>query len=126
MATRQTLWIGWGVGSLLWLAASLATVGSGLANSGYAEYSTPPAPLLSRPGCSRIADNDGALTCIQLAETSRERQAMLREAEMQQSAVAGSVVIGPPLAGMLLIWAISQTLDRRVQTRRRPGRLPRR
>jgi hypothetical protein len=126
MATRQTLWIAWGVGSLLWLAVSLATVGSGLGNAGYGEYATRSASLLSRPGCSRIADNDGALTCIDLAESSRERRAMLREAEVQQSAVAGSIVVGPPLAGMLLVWGIGQTLDRRVKTRRRPGRPPRR
>lgn len=126
MATRQSLWIAWGLGSLLWLAVSLATVGSGLGTSQYGDYSTRPAPLLSRPDCSRIADSDGARTCLGVAGISRERRAMLHDAELQQSAVAGSIVIGPPLAGMLLVWGIGQALDRGAKTGRQSTRRPRR
>jgi hypothetical protein len=107
--------------SLVWLVLGAAMFGAGLGGGGYGAYSTRPAPLLSRTDCNRIADDEGARACVGVAQAARQRRVMLHEAEARRSVVAGSIIVGPPLAGMVLVWGIGKATAGRAPQPPRPG-----
>ena len=117
---RQRIWVAWGIASLVWLLVSAVVVGAELGVPDYGTSSSQPAPLLSRTGCSRVADDQSAQACRGIAGIAHRRRTMEHQAELRGSLAAGTIIVGPPLVGMLIAWAAGRTSDRRAAGPRAP------
>ena len=109
----QRIWVIWGIASLIWLLTSAVFLGTNLSPMDYGVSSSLPAPLLSRSGCSGVVDDHSARACLGIADIARQRRALQREAELRGSLVTGTIIVGPPLAGVLIAWGVGHASARR-------------
>ena len=114
--SSRAIWLTWFVSSILWFGASVAYV-SGERDLGYNPLGlsepTRLSPQLSRADCSPMADPLSRRACHGATAMARERRVAGDRMDSERQAMAGTIVVAPPLASLILVVLLARRADRR-------------
>ena len=114
--SARMIWVTWFVASLLWFAASMTYL------SGGADFGSNPmghyeptrlSPQLARADCSPMVDPLSRSACEGATAMARQRRVSGDLLQGDGQAIAGTIIIAPPLAALILVVVFARRAERR-------------